>query len=81
LLCVFVAVSTFLLSPCLAKVEGCTYRQTDWWEGFMKYAAETSSGAMTYIPSFINMCSGIEKLMGGGDTETYWHKSALSFSK
>jgi hypothetical protein len=29
LLCVFVAVSTFLLSPCLAKVEGCTYRQTD----------------------------------------------------
>jgi hypothetical protein len=40
LLCVFVAMATFLLSPCLAKVEGYTYRHTDWWQGFMKYAAE-----------------------------------------
>jgi hypothetical protein len=31
----------------------------------MKYAVEMGSGAMTYIPSFINIDSGILKLMGG----------------
>jgi hypothetical protein len=30
----------------------------------MKYAVEMGSGAMIYIPSFINICSGITKLMG-----------------
>jgi hypothetical protein len=37
----------------------------------MKYTAEMSSGAIC-IPSFINMCSGTERLMGGGyrDTKT-----------
>jgi hypothetical protein len=28
---------------------------TDWWEGFMKYAAEMSSGAMIYTPGFIKI--------------------------
>jgi hypothetical protein len=32
----------------------------------MKHSAEMRSGAMIYMLSFINMCSGIEKLMGGG---------------
>jgi hypothetical protein len=32
----------------------------------MKYTAEIGSGATIYMPSFINMCSGIQKLMGGG---------------
>jgi hypothetical protein len=43
-------------------------------EGFMKYAVEMGSGAMIYIPSFINIGSGIQKLMGGGYTEkqTAW---------
>jgi hypothetical protein len=34
--------------------EGYTYRHTDSWEGFMKYAIEMGSAAMTCIPSFIN---------------------------
>jgi hypothetical protein len=32
----------------------------------MKYTVEMGSGAMMYIPSFINTGSGIQKLMGGG---------------
>jgi hypothetical protein len=31
----------------------------------MKCAAEMGSGAMIYIPSFINTGSGIQKLIGG----------------
>jgi hypothetical protein len=30
----------------------------------MKYAVEMGSGAMMYIPSFIKIGSGIQKLMG-----------------
>jgi hypothetical protein len=32
----------------------------------MKYAVEMGSGAMIYIPSFIKIGSGIQKLSGGG---------------
>jgi hypothetical protein len=32
----------------------------------MKYAVEIGSGAMTYIPGFIQIGSGIQKLMGRG---------------
>jgi hypothetical protein len=31
----------------------------------MKYAVEMGSGAMIYIPSFIKIASGIQKLMKG----------------
>jgi hypothetical protein len=31
----------------------------------MKYAVDMGSGVMIYVPSFIKICSGIEKLMGG----------------
>jgi hypothetical protein len=31
----------------------------------MKYAVEMGSGAMMYIPSFINTGSGFQKLIGG----------------
>jgi hypothetical protein len=31
---------------------------------------EMGSGAMIYVPSFIKIGSGIQKLMGGGDTQT-----------
>jgi hypothetical protein len=38
----------------------------------MKYAVEMGSGAMIYIPSFINTGSGIQKLIQGkGDTQTH----------
>jgi hypothetical protein len=32
----------------------------------MKYAVEMGSGAMIYIPSFIKIGSGIQKLLRGG---------------
>jgi hypothetical protein len=32
-----------------------------------------SSGAVIYVTSFIKIGSGIQKLMGGGDTQTYTH--------
>jgi hypothetical protein len=34
----------------------------------MKYVVEIGSGAMMYVPSFIKIGSGIQKL--GGDTQT-----------
>jgi hypothetical protein len=36
----------------------------------MKYAVEMGSGAMIYIPSFIKIGSGIQKLIEGGFTGT-----------
>jgi hypothetical protein len=42
------------------------YRHTDLKEGFMKYAVWMGSAAMIYILSFINIGSGIQKLMWGG---------------
>jgi hypothetical protein len=41
------------------------YRHTGIWVGFMKHAAEMGSSVMTYIPSFIEIGSGIIKLIGG----------------
>jgi hypothetical protein len=34
-------------------------------EEFMKYAVEMSSGAMIYVPSFINIGSAIQKVDWG----------------
>jgi hypothetical protein len=42
----------------------------------MKYAVEMDSGAMIYIPSFIQIGSGIQKLMRGGGI----HRHADSIS-
>jgi hypothetical protein len=36
----------------------------------MKYVAEMDTGAMIYIPNFIKIGSGIQKLMSGGVTDT-----------
>jgi hypothetical protein len=36
----------------------------------MKYAVKMGSGAMIYVPSLIKIGSGIQKLMGGGDTDS-----------
>jgi hypothetical protein len=45
----------------------------------VKYAAEMGSGAMIYIPSFVKIDSGIQKLMwGGGDTQTHTQKNKKS---
>jgi hypothetical protein len=37
----------------------------------MKYAVEMGSVAMIYIPSFIKISSGIQKLIGGGGIYRY----------
>jgi hypothetical protein len=37
----------------------------------MYYATEMASVVMIYIPSFIKIGSGIRKLMGWGNTQTY----------
>jgi hypothetical protein len=36
----------------------------------MKYAVEMGSGVIVYIPSFIKIGAGIQKLMGGGFTNS-----------
>jgi hypothetical protein len=47
----------------------------------MKYAVEMGSGAMTYIPSFIKIGSGIQMLEGYTDTQSAWisHKPTFIF--
>jgi hypothetical protein len=42
-----------------------THTDTEWWEGFLKYTAEMGSGVMIYIPSFIKIGPGIQKLLCG----------------
>jgi hypothetical protein len=39
----------------------------------MKYAIEMGSGAMIYMPSFIKIGSGIQKLITGFHRNTYKH--------
>jgi hypothetical protein len=48
---------------------GYTDRYKNWCEGVMKYAFAMGSCAMIYIPSFIQIGSGILKLIGG-ETDT-----------
>jgi hypothetical protein len=59
----------YLPSRCLATIEGYTHRNTDWREGFIKYAIEMGSNAMVYIQSFIKIGSGIQTLIER-DTKT-----------
>jgi hypothetical protein len=68
---VFAAAVMILPSRCLATITRYTYRHTDWWVGFMKNAAQMSSGAIIIIRSFIKNVSSIQKLMGG---QTYTHR-------
>jgi hypothetical protein len=47
---------------------GRGHKHADLWEGFMKYAVEVGSDAMIYVPRFIKIGSGIQKLMQRGNT-------------
>jgi hypothetical protein len=38
----------------------------------MKYPVEMGSGGMMYIPSFIKIGSGIQRLMGWAETQVTW---------
>jgi hypothetical protein len=72
-----------LPSRCLATIRGYTYRHTDWWERFFNYSVEVGSDAVIYVPSFIQIGSGSEKLIVGIHTHTHtatWsHKPTLFF--
>jgi hypothetical protein len=50
--------------PLHSYEKGLTYRHTDWWEGFRKYAAEVVSEATINTPYFIKTGSGLLKLIG-----------------
>jgi hypothetical protein len=45
--------------PLPSNDAGYTYRHTDWWKGFMKYAVEMVSDAMLCVRSFIKTGSTI----------------------
>jgi hypothetical protein len=47
----------------------------------MKYAVEMGSGALVYIPTFINTGSAIQKFMGRGYIDTQRHGVYFRFSK
>jgi hypothetical protein len=44
----------------------------------MKYAVEIGSGAMIYIPSFIKIGSGIQKLIGRDSQTPRKHEDRIS---
>jgi hypothetical protein len=47
-------------------------RVTHTWEEFVKYALHMDSVSMVYIPSFIKIGSGIQKLIRGLHRHTEW---------
>jgi hypothetical protein len=67
---VFVAAVTFLLSRCLSTIGEHiqTHRLVG---GIMKYAVGLDSGVMIYIPSFMKIGSGIQKLI---ERDTLTHR-------
>jgi hypothetical protein len=70
----------FLPSRCLATIGGYTYRHTDWCERYFNYTGETGSGAVIYVPRFIKIGSGVQKLIGWDtQTATWSHKPTLFF--
>jgi hypothetical protein len=58
------------IEPLPSNDRGMTYRHTDWWEGFMKYAFEMGLNATVCIRRFIKTGTGIQKLMRG-DIQTH----------
>jgi hypothetical protein len=51
-----------------------------WREEFMKYAVEMASGGIIYIPGFIKISSGVQKLLGGA-THTDTRRRSLTQSQ
>jgi hypothetical protein len=50
----------------------------------MRYGVEMGSAAMIYMPSFVKIDSGIQKLIGGGihrNTDTGWKSYKLTRGK
>jgi hypothetical protein len=45
----------------------------------MKYAVEMGSSAMIYVASFVNIGSGIQKLIRGNQRQTAWKSHKPTF--
>jgi hypothetical protein len=58
----------------LATIEEYTYRHTDWWKGFMKYAAEMGSGTMHDIYTKFHKDWFSHTKFDKGDTEVFRHR-------
>jgi hypothetical protein len=46
----------------------------------MKYAVRMTSGGMIYIPVFIKIGSGVQKLLGGINIQTHIHTDSKVIS-
>jgi hypothetical protein len=62
------AILRFCLRNLSGRTIGITVRRC-----FFNYAVEMGSGAVIHVSSFIKIGSGIQKLMGGGDTQKHRH--------
>jgi hypothetical protein len=71
--CCPATIRKFLPSRCQATIREYRYRHTDWWEGLLNQDAEKGSGAMIYVPNFIKIGPGIQKLIRGEYTDTRTH--------
>jgi hypothetical protein len=45
--------------------------------GIFNWAVEMGSGAVIYVPSFIKIGSGVQKLMWGGYTDTHTDSNVI----
>jgi predicted metalloprotease len=62
--------------PCNDK--GNIHIDTYWWEGFFNKAIEMGSGAVIYVPSFMKIGSGIQKLIGRDTQITHTDSNVIS---
>jgi hypothetical protein len=49
-----------------------------WWKGIFNYVVEMGSSAMIYVPSFIKIGLGTQKLIEGGYTDTHTDSNVIS---
>jgi hypothetical protein len=76
---VFVAAVTFLTESLPGNDN--RDRHTTRWKGFVNYAVERGSDAMIYIPSFINIGSGKQKLKWRIHRHTGWRSYKPTLGK
>jgi hypothetical protein len=71
----------FLRSRYLEIIRGYTYRHTTDGRNFLNYAVEMGSDAVIYVPSFIKIGSGVQKLIGNTHGQQHDLISLLYFYK
>jgi hypothetical protein len=55
----------------LATIGGYTYKHTGWWEKLFNWTVEMGSGAVMYVPYFMKIGSGVQKLIRGIHRHTH----------